>query len=98
MPRSPPTRNARLRRVVLMDFSIPDNVQTMIRTIREFMAREVHPLEREFLNSSFREMLPTLRQKRQKVKEMGLWAPHIPAQYGGGGLTLTEFAAISEEL
>jgi acyl-CoA dehydrogenase len=81
-----------------MDFSIPDNVQTMIRTIREFMAREVYPLEREFLNSSFRDMLPTLRQKRQKVKEMGLWAPHIPARYGGCGLTLTEFAAISEEL
>ncbi len=81
-----------------MDFSISQNLQIMCRTIREFMEREVYPLERDFLTTSFREMLPTLNRIRQKVKAMGLWAPHIPEGYGGGGLSLSEFAVISEEL
>lgn len=70
----------------------------MVRTIREFMETEVYPLERTFLTSEFRHILPVLHEKRQKVREMGLWAPHIPEQYGGGGLTLSEFAHVSEEL
>src|SRR5262245_19628875 len=81
-----------------MDFSISENVQTMVQAIREFMTREVYPLEREFLNTSFRDMRSTLEQTRKKVKEAGLWAPHLPTAYSGGGLTLSDFASISEEL
>ena len=29
---------------------------------------------------------------------MGLWAPHLPKEHGGLGLTLSEFALVSEEL
>jgi acyl-CoA dehydrogenase len=81
-----------------MDFSISQNLRTMSQTIREFMEREVYPLEPQFLNSSFREVLPILNEKRQQVKAMGLWAPHIPQEYGGVGLALSDFAVISEEL
>jgi acyl-CoA dehydrogenase len=70
----------------------------MMRAIRDFMQREVYPLEPDFLHSSFRHMLPVLAQKREKAKAMGLWAPHIPAEYGGQGLSLLEFAHVSEEL
>jgi alkylation response protein AidB-like acyl-CoA dehydrogenase len=81
-----------------MDFTVAPNLQSMIRSIRDFMDKEVYPIEHEFMQKGFVEMLPVLRQKREKVKEMGLWAPHIPESYGGGGLSLSEFAAISEEL
>jgi len=81
-----------------MDFTIPENTQRMIQVVRDFIRQEVYPLEREFLNSSFREMLPALQAKRDKVKAMGLWAPHIPEEYGGQGLSLVEFAHIGEEL
>jgi alkylation response protein AidB-like acyl-CoA dehydrogenase len=81
-----------------MDFSIPENTQSMIRVIRDLMQKEVYPLEREFLSVSFREMLPVLAEKRQRIKAMGLWAPHIPEAYGGQGLSLLEFAHVSEEL
>ena len=43
-------------------------------------------------------MLPVLQEKRDKVKADGLWAPHIPEDYGGQGLSLIEFAHIGEEL
>jgi alkylation response protein AidB-like acyl-CoA dehydrogenase len=82
-----------------MDFTISENVQSMIRVVRSFMQKEVYPLERDFLNASFRDMLPVLKEKRAKAKVMGLWAPHVPKAYGGqGSLSLLEFAHLSEEL
>jgi alkylation response protein AidB-like acyl-CoA dehydrogenase len=81
-----------------MDFSIPAETQHMVQTVRDFMRREVYPLERDFLHSSFAELLPILKEKRSMVKEAGLWAPQIPEQYGGQGLRLLKFAHIGEEL
>jgi len=81
-----------------MDFEISDKVKTIIEMVREFMKKEVYPIEYEFAHKSFKEMLPVLNKKREKVKQMGLFAPHIPVEYGGAGLKLTEFAHLSEEL
>jgi len=81
-----------------MDFSIPEDTQRMLQTVRDFIRREIYPLERDFLNTSFREMLPILAEKRAQVKFLGLWAPQIPEEHGGQGLTLLEFAFIGEEL
>jgi acyl-CoA dehydrogenase len=81
-----------------MDFTIPENTQSMVRVIRDVMQQEVYPLEGEFLGASFHEMLPILVEKRQRIKAMGLWAPHIPEAFGGQGLSLLEFAHVSEEL
>jgi acyl-CoA dehydrogenase len=81
-----------------MDFSIPEETQSMVRVVREFVRKELYPLEREFLEADFREMLPVLKEKREKARAMGLWAPQIPEEYGGRGLSLLEFAHISEEL
>jgi len=76
------------------------SLQPTLTAIREVMAEHVYPLEPDFLdsNSGFRALLPRLQQVRQIVKTRGLWAPHLPVEYGGMGLTLSEFAYISEEL
>jgi len=55
-------------------------------------------LESGFLLGSFRELLPELKEKREKVKALGLWAPQAPEKLGGMGLSLSEFAPVSEEL
>ena len=82
-----------------MDFTIAENIQSMLRVVRSFMEKEIYPLERDFLNASFRDMLPVLKEKREKAKSMGLWAPHLSEEHGGqGGLSLLEFAHLSEEL
>ena len=81
-----------------MDFSVPEKIQSILKEVREFLQREIYPLERDFLQKPFRELEPVLAEKRKLVKEMGLWAPHLPKEYGGMGLSLTEFAFISEEL
>ncbi len=81
-----------------MDFSIPSHIEPLIERIRSFVEREVVPLEPDFLNREFRDLLPVLAVKRAQVKVIGLWAPFLPVQYGGLGLTLAEYAHISEEL
>ncbi|HYG83042.1 MAG TPA: acyl-CoA dehydrogenase family protein [Pyrinomonadaceae bacterium] len=71
---------------------------SLLAKVRAFLREEVSPLEREFLSKPFTELLPTLREKRERVKALGLWAPQVPREYGGAGLTLVEFARVSEEL
>jgi len=81
-----------------MEFSISDKMRGVLEKIRAFMEREIHPFEAEAGLKSFRQLLPELRKKRERVKEMGLWAPQVPVQYGGGGLGFMEHALVSEEL
>ena len=35
---------------------------------------------------------------KRKVKEAGLWAPHLPQEYGGSGLNFLEHAYMNEVL
>ena len=81
-----------------MDFAKSERVQTMIEMVRSFMKKEVYPLEPAFKHEGFKAVLPKLAEVREKVKQMGLFAPHMPAEYGGAGLSLTEMAYLSEEL
>ena len=70
----------------------------LLDRIKEFVRNEVYPLESDFLRRPFRELTSTLAAKREQVKSKGLWAPHLPAEHGGLGLALSEFALVSEEL
>ena len=81
-----------------MDFSVSPKMQTIISMIDEFVDRELIPLEHEFLVKDFKEMLPVMKQKRQMVKDMELWAPNFPKEYGGMGLSLLEHGLVSEAL
>ncbi len=69
-----------------------------LEKVRTFVREEALPLEADYLHRPFRELLPTLQAKRQTVKALGLWTPHLPKKYGGLELSLPEFAYISEEL
>ena len=62
------------------------------------MQKEVYPLEPLLRGQGFVAMLPTLKKTRERARQTGLWAAHVPKEYGGAGLKLTEFAHMSEEL
>jgi alkylation response protein AidB-like acyl-CoA dehydrogenase len=81
-----------------MDFSRPTHLEPLLDRVRTFVQRELLPLEPAFLNGEFRALVPVLAEKRAQVKALGLWAPWLPSDHGGLGLTLTEYAHISEEL
>jgi len=74
------------------------NLEQLIARISGFLREEAYPLETAFLQQPFKDLVPALEAKRAQVKAAGMWAPHLPKNYGGLGLTLSEFARISEEL
>jgi acyl-CoA dehydrogenase len=81
-----------------VDFSESPKVKEIRSLVREFMQKEVYPLEQLLRGQGFVAMLPTLTKTRERAQQTGLWAAHVPEEYGGAGLKLTEFAHMSEEL
>lgn len=75
-----------------------ERVEALLPRIRSFMLEQVYPLEEAMREQGFRRLLPALAKGREAVKALGLWTPHLPEELGGLGLTLTEFAHVSEEL
>jgi alkylation response protein AidB-like acyl-CoA dehydrogenase len=81
-----------------MDFSIPSQTVQLLDRIRRFIESEIFPLEEQSRGKRFREILPALQEKRQKVREMELWLPQIPKEYGGVGLSFLDYALACEQL
>jgi alkylation response protein AidB-like acyl-CoA dehydrogenase len=80
-----------------MDFSESPRVKSIRGIVREFMQAEVFPLEQRLRHEGFVALLPVLREKRKRARETGLWAAFVPEKHGGAGLSLSEFAHMSEE-
>ncbi len=81
-----------------MDFSIPEKMKALLPRFAEFVKNDVLPLEQDFLQKGFSAVLPSLKEKRGKVRQLGLWAPQVPVKYGGMGLSLLEYGLVSEVL
>lgn len=75
-----------------------DRVARLLPAINQFINEEALPLEEKMRREGFGAILPLLSEKRERVKALGLWTPHLPEELGGQGLTLTEFAHVSEAL
>ncbi|GMU91417.1 MAG: acyl-CoA dehydrogenase [Candidatus Hydrogenedentota bacterium] len=81
-----------------MDFSISTEMQDLLGQVREFVNRQIIPLERKDRSNGFRGLLPELNRIRAEVKKRGWWTPQAPKEYGGMGLTLVEHGLLSVEL
>lgn len=76
-----------------------DRTRELLPKIKAFIEKELYPLETpEYLAHDFSHVEPILQQKRQLVREAGLWGLHLPEEDGGLNLTLCEFGQISEVL
>ncbi|MBN9415142.1 MAG: acyl-CoA dehydrogenase family protein [Candidatus Eremiobacteraeota bacterium] len=81
-----------------MDFTLSPQLQEFQLQLRDFLREHVYPIEKHFDETRFRELLPDLEKARARVKERGWWAPALPKELGGMGLSLLDFATVSEEL
>jgi acyl-CoA dehydrogenase len=81
-----------------MDFATPPHVEELTARLRAFLASDVVPLERELAERGFYAVEPALGAVRARVKALGLWAPQVPREHGGMGLSLLEHAFVSEAL
>jgi acyl-CoA dehydrogenase len=73
-----------------MDFSLSERALELRTRAREFVRREVMPLEPR-LPGSWKALEPALAAARAKAKSAGLWVPDLD-------VPLEEFAVLSEEL
>jgi acyl-CoA dehydrogenase len=80
----------------IMDFSVSPKVQDVTRRVRQFVDAEVIPLE-PYLNEHEDGLTPELLASvRGKAKLAGLWAPQLPPELGGMGLSLQEIVPVFE--
>jgi alkylation response protein AidB-like acyl-CoA dehydrogenase len=64
--------------------------------VRDFIDREVIPSEDELDGEPGAGSADLMRELQRKAKAEGLWALGLPADLGGGGLSLLEYAFINE--
>ena len=85
-----------------------DRINELRMLTAEIVNREILPNENMLwaehrsavtLSDHDRELSQKLRESvRTKVRQAGLWAPHLPAEYGGAGLDFLELAYMYEVL
>lgn len=79
-----------------MDFALNEEQRMLVATVRDFIERELHPLEEEVEASGV--LRPDLaRAIHEKSKALGLYAMNIPAEHGGGGLSAIDHMLCEEQ-
>ena len=81
-----------------MDFAIPAESEARLRAIEGFVRARLLPREAALLAAGFRAAEPELEELRREVRARGWWAPAVPAELGGMGLSLLDYALVSEPL
>jgi alkylation response protein AidB-like acyl-CoA dehydrogenase len=81
-----------------MDFSISDRMQDILGRAGELMESVVLPMEESVMRQGFVASAGELDAARARVKEAGLWAPQLPTEIGGMGLSVLEHGMMSEVL
>ncbi|MFC0624254.1 acyl-CoA dehydrogenase family protein [Kribbella deserti] len=86
----------------MVDFSLTDEQRAIRETTREFVRRELMPLENEVLRRE-RSGRPgvepgVIRDLQLKAKSFGFWGLGTPEEYGGMALPAVDQALISAEL
>src|SRR5205814_5052092 len=75
---------------VALDFSLTEEQKMIQQTVRQFVERELMPLENEVLQNEGKYpngVEPSLYHSLQmKAKEMGFWGINTPEEYGGASL------------
>ncbi|MHB8420686.1 MAG: acyl-CoA dehydrogenase family protein, partial [Myxococcales bacterium] len=81
-----------------MDFDVPPALRPTLERMSAFVRDELLPRERLLGERGFNAIEPELSALRARVREAGLWAPQLPRELGGMGLSLLEHGLVSEEL
>jgi acyl-CoA dehydrogenase len=78
------------------DFTTDPEYQTKLDWAREFVKEQVWPLET--LEWTLPQLRETVAPLHEQVKQMGLWAAHLPPEHGGQGLGQVALGLLHEVL
>ncbi|HEY6232718.1 MAG TPA: acyl-CoA dehydrogenase family protein [Pyrinomonadaceae bacterium] len=79
----------------MIDFSVPPELEAVCRRTAAFMDEFVYPNEPQLVEE---EGLPVEleRDLQRRVKQLGLWAPNLPREWGGMGIGYIGQALMNE--
>lgn len=80
-----------------MEFGIPEESQLMVRTLRQFIERELTPLEEEIENTGVLDPDKALKIFL-KSRSLGFYGMNMPEDVGGGGLSAVDMCLASQEM
>ena len=79
-----------------MSFVLEDQQRLLVRNIRDFVKRELMPLEDTVEAQGF--LADDIATEIQhKSRDLGLYAVNIPTEYGGGGLSVFDWMLAEEQ-
>ncbi|MEQ8675611.1 MAG: acyl-CoA dehydrogenase family protein [Aggregatilineales bacterium] len=79
-----------------MHFDHPDYVKDIVTRTRDFLDKEVIPVETEIRLSLRDVTVEDVQALRARARAAGLFAPTMPKEMGGMGLNIQEFAPVLE--
>jgi acyl-CoA dehydrogenase len=80
-----------------MDFELPEELRLLKETVRQFVDRELIPVEMSSMDGPV--MKPEVRAELEaKAKKLGLWHLDVPTEYGGQGLNLLGMVVVWEQI
>ena len=79
-----------------MDFDLTQEQRMLVQTIRDFIAAELFPLEKEVEESGILDP-EKAREIQQKSIKLGLYALNVPESLGGGGLSTLDWMLAEEQ-
>ena len=79
-----------------MNFDLTHEQRMLVQTIRDFIAAELFPLEKE-VEESGRLDPEKAREIQQKSIKLGLYALNVPESFGGGGLSTLDWMLAEEQ-
>ena len=79
-----------------MDFDLTQEQRMLVQTIRDFIAAELFPLEKEVEESGILDP-EKAREIQQKSIKLGLYALNVPKSLGGAGLSTLDWMLAEEQ-
>ncbi|MWB78030.1 acyl-CoA dehydrogenase [Pseudooceanicola sp. 216_PA32_1] len=79
-----------------MDLALTHEQSLLVKTVRDFIARELRPLEQDVEDRGALDPADA-RRIYEASRALGLYATNIPQEFGGGGLSAFETMLVEEQ-
>lgn len=80
-----------------MDFTIPEDLEEVRRTVRRFVTEQLKPLE-QAIDEAEHVDTEVLIKLRKESARLGIYGHNLPEEFGGGGLSMLGTVVVGEEL
>jgi alkylation response protein AidB-like acyl-CoA dehydrogenase len=81
-----------------IDFTIPPQLAALLERVRTYIAEDALPAEREIADPT--DVLASwhvVERLRERARELGIYTPHLPEEWGGLGVGVLGMSLISQE-